>query len=258
MSDVTVVIPFYNPGLYLIDAVKSVFNQTYEDWKMILVDDCSTDNSILGVKSYLDDPRITLIKNKENLGQSNSLNIGLSAVETPFMIQLDGDDWLCESALELLMKEASSLPDDVAVISGNIRIFNENNAQKQIIKKGRLFKNRYDFLLSNLSVWPRFYRTSALNYVGGWPTDDPFDGRFNEDKRILLRLIEHFRFHWIDNVLYVHRIHNTNQTKDLLSYETITKWTVRNALKRWGDQYEPVFIKSGGWVILKKLIPKQK
>lgn len=150
------------------------------------------------------------------------------------------------------------------MISGNIRVVVEEKAvgRKEdtpsvFIRKGRNFKDRWDFLLSNSSVWPRFYRTKALRSVGGWPTDDPFEGRYMEDKRILMRLIEKYRFHWIDQVLYVHRRHQYNQTGKMQSYRYITKWNIIDVLKRWGDLYNPVFsVDEDGWVYLVKLIPK--
>lgn len=73
---VTVLIPSYNPGSYLVDALKSIFQHNYQDWKVIVVDDGSTDHSLDEAKPLLEEPGITLIRNKWNLGQSKSLNIG--------------------------------------------------------------------------------------------------------------------------------------------------------------------------------------
>ncbi len=64
---VTVLIPFYNPGKYILDASRSIYSQSYFNWKMVLVDDASTDNSI-EFQPYLDDPRITLLRHSYNQG----------------------------------------------------------------------------------------------------------------------------------------------------------------------------------------------
>ncbi|MCA0970445.1 glycosyltransferase [Halobacillus litoralis] len=256
---VTVVIPFYNPGKYIITAIESVFDQTYEEWKMLLVNDASTDNSLSFITPYLGDPRVRLINNSVNIGQSKSLNVGLNHVETEFMIQLDADDWFYPHTLETMVREAKALPEDYAVVSGNITIYFEDSkgdVHKKRTKKGRGFKDKYDYMLSNMSVWPRFYRVSALRKVGGWPTDDPFEGRFNEDKRVLFYLIEHFRFYWIDKALYCHRLHGSNQTNDEASYRIITRWTVEDALKRWGDHYEAEFEEENGWIFVRSLKTK--
>jgi glycosyltransferase involved in cell wall biosynthesis len=59
-SKVTVLIPFYNPGRYLVDAIESVFSQTYKNWKLILINDASTDDSLSLIKKYLSDDRVKI------------------------------------------------------------------------------------------------------------------------------------------------------------------------------------------------------
>lgn len=73
-SEVTVLIPFFNSKRYLRESILSVLKQTYQKWKLILIDDCSTDNYFLGIKDLLKDPRIKLIQLNTNLGQSRALN----------------------------------------------------------------------------------------------------------------------------------------------------------------------------------------
>lgn len=251
---VTVLIPAYNAGAYLEEALASVFAQTYPNWRVILVDDASTDNSLLSVKEYLADPRVTLVQNFVNRGQSRSLNRGLELVETLYTVLLDADDWFYPYTLEVLARKAEELPEHVAVVSGNLNMVFEDekgNITGNVIWKNRSYDDPYDFLLSNNSLWPRFYRTSALRYINGWPTDDPFEGRYMED-RILLYLIEHYSFHWIDMLLYKHRRHGRNLTNQLKNYNKVIEWAVRDALKRWGDEYKPVF--SAHDLNLKKVI----
>ncbi|GJM76091.1 hypothetical protein HMSSN036_83070 [Paenibacillus macerans] len=207
---VTVLIPFYNPAGFLKDAVESVFKQIEKGWRLILIDDASTENYLPQIEQYLSDSRVDLIRLPRNVGQSQALNKGLELVKTPYMIQLDSDDWFYPHTLTVLLNEASKLPEDIAVVSGNIQYVYEDasgNRIKTAVYKGREFKDIYDFLLANSSVWPRFYRVSAVRSVGGWPTDDPYEGRVMEDRRILLRLMEKYRFHWVDQMLYIHRKH---------------------------------------------------
>lgn len=260
--EVTVIISSYNPGDYLADALESVFNQTYQGWKIILIDDDSTDNSLLKVQKYLEDPRVKLICNPQNLGQSKCQNIALQLVDTPYVICLDADDWFQANTLEVLLKEAKKCGKDVGVLCGNYLIIYEDsnrNIIKTKFKKGRSYKDCYDFLLSNNTLRPRFYRTDALRKVNGWPIDDPFEGRYGEDKNILCLLIEQYYFHWVDEVLYNYRRHGNNKTNNPKSYTIIKEWRARNALKRWGDKYEPIFkFDKNGWKIIVKLIPKDK
>lgn len=256
-SEVTVLIPFYNPGRYLCEAVESVFNQTYEKWKLILIDDGSTEDYLPKIRKYLKDERVKLLRNSGNLGQSKSLNAGLQIVETPFVIQLDSDDLFYPHTLKVMVRAARKQPEKVGLLCGNMLIFYEDSKGKisrTNIRKGRSFTDRYDFLRVNRSLMPRFYRTSALKQINGWPTDDPYEGRYREDMLTMYRLIEDYHFHWIDKELYKHRRHKSNQTHQIKIYAKITKWSIRNTLKRWGNKFKPVFGKTkDGWITLSDL-----
>ena len=259
-SKVTVLIPFYNPGRYLVDAIESVFSQTYKNWKLILINDASTDDSLSLIKKYLSDDRVKIVHHKRNLGQSSSLNTGLNLVDTPFLIQLDADDWFYKDTLKVLVEEAKKLPEEVGLISGNINFVFEDstgNQIKQKIKKGRVFDDKYEFLLANRSVWPRFYRTSALKEVGGWPIDGPYNGRYVEDLRVLLYLIERYRFHWIDKPMLNHRRHENNQTNNMELLGEVVEWAIKDTLQRWGNEFEPIITTDEeGWTIVTGLKTK--
>ncbi|SFE08510.1 Glycosyltransferase involved in cell wall bisynthesis [Bacillus sp. OV194] len=259
--DVTVLIPSYNPGIFLKDALESVFRQTYDKWKIVLVDDGSTDQSLAFVEDYLNDPRVTLIRLKENAGQSKAQNEGLAVIDTPFIMKLDSDDWLFFDTIEKLRNEAEKVSDHVALIWGNKTDIYEDREGNKLLEVprigGRSYSDRYEFLLSNDVPFPRFYRTSALKQVGGWPTDDPWEGRHLEDKRMDALLIEHFEIHWIDEMLYNYRQHANNATKKIDLYNEVFEWHIYNTLKNWGDLYTPVFRTYCGWKQLAQLIPKQ-
>lgn len=259
---VTVVITTYNAGSFLKRAVESVFKQSYEFWKLVIIDDASTDESINSIQHELQDPRVQLIVNSKNVGQTHSLNIALSRVTTSFMIQLDSDDWFHPDALEVLVNEAEHIKEDVAVIGGNIKLVWEDRdgiIRKSSIRKGRDYSDPYMFMLSNSSIWPRFYRTSALRAVGGWPTDGPYEGRYVEDLRILFRLIRQYRFHWINRTLYIHRRHQHNMTLQTEEMKRTLLWLIESTLEKWGGEYKPEYkYISSGYPKLVALVPCKK
>lgn len=259
---VTVLIPFFNSKKYLSLAIQSVFDQTYEKWKLILIDDASTDDYLPSIKKFLKDKRVVLIKNVNNQGQSKSLNKGFKIVDTPYVVQLDSDDLFFPNTLEVLMKEAKKQKSKIGLICGNMKINIENQEGEILrskIRKGGSFEDPYKFILANKSLCPRLYRTSALRSIGGWPTDDPYEGRFREDMRTMYRLIEKYKFHWIDKELYIVRLHNNNHTKQLDKYNEMMKWSVENALQRLGDKYEPVYVEvEDGWQVVSSLKPKKR
>lgn len=257
-SEITVVIPSYNPGEFLIKALQSVYDQTYLNWRLILVDDCSTDNSLEMAKDLLDNPRIKVIKNSVNLGTAKTMNVALKSITTSCFVQLDSDDWFTEDALETLLNEFKNQPEDVAVISGNIEVVDNQDNMKvhNNVVRGKLYKDKYDFLLADTAVWPRCYRTEIVKSIGGWPADDPYEGRYIEDKEILYRLIEKYKFCWIDKVLYFYRRHKNNSTNSNVEFfNEALEWTVKNNLKRWGNQYSAVFkTAANGWKYVESLI----
>lgn len=262
-ANVTVLITTYNRENLIIPAIYSVLNQTYRKWKIILVDDGSSDHTLEMVEQInFRNKLVTIIQNPVNLGQSHALNIGLKQVDTPYLIQLDSDDLLFPFTLEVLMNETERQSKDVAVIYGNyLKTFLDEHDEpiRSVLIKGNPYHDRYQFLLSKKTLRPRFYRTSALKAIGGWPVDDPFEGRYAEDIRVLLRLIEDYRFHWVNQVLYNYRKHHKNMTNQKVVYEQALDWILFDTLRRWGNKYSPVFqFEPAGWKNLVKFIPKSK
>ena len=95
MSDnplISIVIPVHNAEKYIGKTIESVKAQTYTNWEILLVDDCSSDNSVEVITPYLEDDRISLIKNSENLKAAKSRNRGIEAAKGQLLAFLDADD----------------------------------------------------------------------------------------------------------------------------------------------------------------------
>ena len=95
---VSIIMPSYNTAKYIEESIKSVQNQTYENWELIIVDDCSTDNTDEIVKKYIEsDKRIHYFKNDKNSGAAVSRNRALREAKGKWIAFLDSDDlWLPE------------------------------------------------------------------------------------------------------------------------------------------------------------------
>ena len=93
---VSIIMPNYNGAAFLGEAVKSVLCQTYPYFELLVIDDCSTDES-LSILGFYRDPRIHVLKNEKNLGPGGSRNRGIEAASGRFIAFLDSDDvWLPE------------------------------------------------------------------------------------------------------------------------------------------------------------------
>lgn len=96
-SLVSVIMPSYNTAQYIGTAIMSVCQQTYTNWELIIVDDCSTDNTDDVVSPYLSDERICYIKNEKNSGAAVARNRALREAKGKWIAFLDSDDlWLPE------------------------------------------------------------------------------------------------------------------------------------------------------------------
>lgn len=93
---VSVITPTYNSEKYIVETIRSVQGQTYSDWEMIIVDDCSTDQTCFLVEEMAEkDTRIRLIRQTENLGAGAARTVGMRAAKGRFIAYLDSDDiWL--------------------------------------------------------------------------------------------------------------------------------------------------------------------
>lgn len=93
MNDlVSIIMPSYNTGRFIKETIESVLAQSYPVWELIIVDDCSTDNTDDVVNQYLADERICYIKNDTNSGAAVSRNRALREAKGKWIAFLDSDD----------------------------------------------------------------------------------------------------------------------------------------------------------------------
>lgn len=101
MSDlVSIITPSYNTAKFIGKTIESVQAQTYQNWEMIILDDCSSDNTDEAVKPYLADQRIKYIKNEKNFGAAVSRNKALREAKGKWIAFLDSDDLWAPEKLE--------------------------------------------------------------------------------------------------------------------------------------------------------------
>jgi glycosyltransferase involved in cell wall biosynthesis len=281
----TVVIPTYNRKNLIKNAIKSVINQTYTNWKLLIIDDASTDGTAEALESFLTDKRIQLLQLEKNVGIAKVFNIALEKIDTSYFVHLDSDDWFELNTLEELAQAINKADEETALFYGN-SIFWKSNSNKRkkkmryrkikYRKKGnkkvrnskykfskyldnRLIKDKYDYLLSfDLTPLPRCYRTAAVRAVGGWDTHH-YNGRIMEDRQICLKLIGEYPFYWIDKYLH-NRLKHTNQLTDkstIPKRNKLRKYLIEHYLKKWGDEYKPIYTTSkSGYLRIKELVKK--
>lgn len=94
---VSIIMPSYNTAKYIEESIKSVLAQTYMNWELLIVDDCSTDNTDEIVQPFLSDKRVKYLKNEKNSGAAISRNRALREAKGKWIAFLDSDDlWMPE------------------------------------------------------------------------------------------------------------------------------------------------------------------
>lgn len=96
---VSIIMPSYNSSDYIVNAIKSIQDQTYDNWELIIVDDCSTDNTV-NIINNLNEQRIRLFINEKNSGAAVSRNKALREAKGKWIAFLDSDDIWVSTKLE--------------------------------------------------------------------------------------------------------------------------------------------------------------
>ncbi|MBR0447806.1 MAG: glycosyltransferase family 2 protein [Clostridia bacterium] len=118
---VSVIMPTYNSAAFVEVAIRSVMNQTYDNWKLFVIDDGSSDNTCSLVERLCEeDSRITLIRNEVNMGVAATRNKGLDLSVGSWVALLDSDDWWHPEKLEKQLALAEKTGADIIYCSYGI------------------------------------------------------------------------------------------------------------------------------------------
>lgn len=126
---VSIITPSYNSAKFIKDCINSVVSQTYKEWEMIIVDDCSTDDSREVITKYAkNDNRIKVILLDENVGAAVARNIAIKESEGKYIAFLDSDDLWKKNKLEKQLY--FMIMNDIAFSFTSYQPVSENGVQK--------------------------------------------------------------------------------------------------------------------------------
>lgn len=204
---VTVLMTVYNGGDYLKASVQSILNQTFKDFEFLIVNDCSTDDSLNVINSF-SDSRIVVHNNEKNIGQTKSLNIGVNLAKSKYIARMDADDMAFPSWIEKLVDYIESHPE-YAAISAAVVVMNESGKFKKIQRTPTTFDE----------VIFHIFFGNAINHVGAIINREILlkNGGYNEEFKIaqdyelwsfLIR--NNYRLVNIDDILVAVRVHESS------------------------------------------------
>ena len=209
---VSVIMPAYNGETYIAEAIESIQKQTYPNWELIIIEDCSTDRTLSVIEGYLQDQRIKLFRNEYNLGIAASRNKAMELAGGKYIATQDDDDISLPDRLEAEVVFLNEHPEIdatagywIAVNETGEKVQNIHNAFKnpKYVKACLLFQDcigngsamfRKDFVLAN----NLYYRDHMLGM---------------EDYGFWIDFSKHGDISAVDRIVYKQRQHLKQETE---------------------------------------------
>lgn len=202
---VSVVMPVYNAGRFLSDAINSICDQSFRDWEMICVDDGSTDDSGQVLDCFAErDVRIRVV-HQSNTGIVGALNRGCELVRGPLICRMDSDDVALPNRMEKQLAFLRSSPSCVAVGGSILEIDVDGDPLccSQLATSHAEIENNLLHRRTGLFHPTTMIRTEAFRAVGGYRTKY----QWVEDHDLWLRLAQRGQLANLNEVLLCYRQH---------------------------------------------------
>ena len=226
MSDlISIVLPVYNGARFLRDSIDSVIAQTHQNWELLILDDCSTDETPDIAKEYqAKDSRIHYHRNEKNLKLPGNLNKGFSLAKGDYLTWTSDDNRFRPSALARMLEVLWE--KKVSLVCASYQVIDEEDKELQIIHVYNVSKGRA--LASNVIGACFLYTREVYEAVGDYDTQL----FLVEDWDFWQRVIMKFPFFALDETLYDYRWHDASLT------------STKN-LVRFGEVSEKMLLKNG-------------
>ncbi|MBU0721466.1 glycosyltransferase [bacterium] len=220
---VSIIIPSYNAQKYIQETIDSCLNQTYENIEIIVVDDCSTDQTLEILKSY--ENKISLNANQTNQGMVRNLNSVTLSLESDYFIFLGHDDILPKKHVESMLGEFDD--ETVGVHCNSIIIDGDSkeirlacNDEKQMHKTKRcLYELSIDNFISSCGM---MHRTEVFKKLKGWSEDYKNYGEW----LFYINELKHGKIKYTTKTRALYRRHETNITNSFTDKDVVKELTL--------------------------------
>lgn len=213
---ISVILPVYNCEKFVSEAVQSVLNQTFSDFELLIIDDCSTDATVSLIQSFSDD-RINLILKEKNSGYTDSLNYAISIAKGKYIARMDGDDVCLPTRFQ---KQIEAMESDKEVILCGTAI--------QIIDSDKILKHpvNHEDIKVKLCFSNAFFHPTVLFRKDVF-TNLRYNKEFEpaEDYDLWTQLVFKGKVMNIDEVLLNYRVHQ-NQISNYKNEIQINAMTI--------------------------------
>ncbi|MFC1646682.1 glycosyltransferase [Patescibacteria group bacterium] len=235
---ISVIMPAYNCGKYIDRSIKSILNQSFHRFELIIIDDHSSDSTYKISRKYSKiDPRIKLFRNVKTMQVAYSLQKGLHESKCGLVARMDADDYSYPQRLEKQYRVLMKNPK-VAIVGADMEIVNEEG-KKIFVRKYPKSDSELKAMLFRYSPFAHpvvMFRKKAVMEFGGYDLSMvPC-----EDIDLWFKLGSKYRFASIGQILLVYTFrHGSNSSKKLRSLELLGLKIKLNAIKKY--DYRPSF-----------------
>ena len=203
---ISVVMPTYNGEHYIAQAIESILNQTYKKFELIIVNDCSTDNTLSVIEKYTKvDGRIRIVNNPVNRKLPASLNIGFSHAKGEYYTWTSDDNYYGPDAF-LKMLNFLQYHHDIQFVFSDYFVVDEKGT---IVSKKECINQSVEEVLCKNVIGACFLYSSVLHTELNGYDENQF---LVEDYDFWLRAYQRYRFGHIGEPLYYYRIHKASLT----------------------------------------------
>lgn len=204
---VSILMPVYNTALYLREAMDSMLSQTFTDFELIVLNDCSSDNAEEILDTY-DDPRIVRYKGEKNEGLSNVLNVGIDMARGKYIARMDSDDVSLPNRLQVQMDYLEAHPE-IDLVSVGMQLFGAKEEvwiREKDPEKVKITALFYSPVLHASSVWRKdSFERHGLRFLQEMVPAEDYD--------LWTRaLVKDLKLVNLSDVLYKYRLHPNQAT----------------------------------------------
>lgn len=222
MPKVSIIMLSYNYGRYISEAIDSVLNQSYRDYELIIIDDCSDDGSDSIIREYASkDARIKFFINPKNIGIASSFNSGLDKCTGEYIGYISSDDIWGKNRLETGVSILDTRPE-IHYVHSNLSIIADNGmfTGQTVNDLSRSPTSKYSGNLFDTLIKGNFIYFSSLllrsEAITGISINS--DLRYLNDWQFLLEISEKGNFHYVNDVLARYRMHSSSTNLDKAGY----------------------------------------
>ncbi len=220
MEKFSLIVCNYNNGKFFYKCLESIEKQTYSNIEVVIIDDCSTDDSrSVILEQIADKPHFHFYENEENRGYAYSLHRGINLSTGEFVARVDPDDAIYDNAVEESLKNLHA--KNIIATYSQIMMCNDNLEAQNIYPRTRSVKsgNKLFFNINNeVSHFFAFKKSAYLQTEG-----INVNLRSSVDFDLYLKLYEIGSFHFITQPLYLYRQHQGGISQDKSKKERIYK-----------------------------------